>query len=73
MNFIQLSRTNKTADVFYINVANIVKFGSAVNSNTTLIYYTDGTNETVLETEEEIINLIKESTSKIIAQAQKIA
>lgn len=73
MNFIQLSRTNKTADVFYINVANIVKFGSAVNSNTTLIYYTDGTNESVLETEEEIINLIKESTSKIIAQAQKIA
>ena len=73
MNFIQLSRTNQTADVFYVNVANIVKFGSAVNSNRTIIFYTDRTSESVLETEEEIINLIKESTSKIIAQAPKIA
>jgi hypothetical protein len=73
MNFIELSRTNETADIFYVNVSHIVKFGSALNNNTTIIHYSNGTSESVLETDEEIIKLIKESRAQIVAQAEKIA
>ncbi len=73
MQFIELSRTNETAANFYVNVDHIVKFGSALNNNTTLIYYSDGRSESVLETDEEIIKLIKESRAQIVAQAEKIA
>jgi hypothetical protein len=61
MQFIELSRTNETADRFYVNVAHIVKFGSALNNNTTIIHYSNGTSESVLETDEEIIILLKDS------------
>jgi hypothetical protein len=73
MQFIELSRTNETAERFYVNVSHIVKFGSALNNNTMLIYYSDGRSESVLETDEEIIKLIKESRTQIVSEADKIA
>ncbi len=70
MHFIEVSDEN--GQPFFVNVAHIKTFKTAKNSNRTVLYYNIGA-DIVLETEEEVIKLIKESHNKIIAQAEKIA
>jgi len=70
MNFIELSHVD--GYTLFVNVAHIKTFNTAKNNhNMTSVYYGIGS-DIVLETEEEIIKLIKQSVNTIVAQVEKI-